>query len=286
MKPYIKKSQIILLIAFLFCELGQAQFTANLLLNNRPPSYLSDWNSGLAGQLLVTYTGQLSSTQVKFATQLQDANGSIIGISNNASAQFITINKGANVIRMDRVLQLENLRFVGGGNALATGGKLSAGQYFLSVQLLGPVRDSIVTQPQVRPFSQINYQLPYLLSPMDNTELDANTAQTAIIFRWSSLVPLVQDVVTYRLQAFEILNDQTPMQAFRANQPILLVDVNRATQYIWRPQLSFKDSANHAFIWTVQTLDGKGVPVSSPQENSQGRSEPASFKVVNLKRAL
>lgn len=282
MKYYLNKYLLILSIAIFSNKFSTAQFAVNLLLNGRPPSYLSDWNSGLAGQLLITYTGQ-STTQVKIATQIQDINGTVIAISNNATAQAQNVIKGPNLIHLDKVLQLENMQFRGGGNGLATSGKLSAGQYFLIVQLLDAVRGTVLTQPQQQPFLQVNYQLPFLMYPNDKTWLDANMAQTAITFRWSSLLPISPEPATYRLQVFEVLNTQTPMQALRSNQPILLTELQRFTQYIWRPQLFFKDSATHLFIWTVQTLDGKGIPITSPDENNQGRSEPRTFGIYNKK---
>jgi hypothetical protein len=281
MKLSIKKYQLVLIASFFFCHAAIAQFTVNLLVNNRPPSYLSDWNNAIAGQLLVTYNGT-ASVQVKLSSQLQDGTGTLIAHSNTATAQLININPGANIIRLDRVLQLENMIFTGGGNSLATSGKLSAGNYQLCVQLTEAGGNPLTTQ-QCRPFTQVNYQLPFLLSPNDKSWLDANSAQTAIIFRWSSLTPVSQEAPTYRLQVYEVMDAQTPMQALRSNQPILLTDLKRITQYIWRPQLPLKDSAAHVFIWTVQTLDSKGIPVTSPDENNQGRSEPRVFGVCNKK---
>jgi hypothetical protein len=84
MKSIIKKYTIIVLLGLFFCNPVAAQFTANLILNSRPPAYLSDWNSPLAGQLLVTYNGAAQAARVKLASQLQDAGGTIITISNNA----------------------------------------------------------------------------------------------------------------------------------------------------------------------------------------------------------
>ena len=282
MKSIIKKYTIILLAGCFFCNAVAAQFKVNLLLNSRPPAYLSDWNSPLAGQLLVTYNGASQVARVKFAAQLQDAGGTIIAISNNATAQLVNINSGANIIGIDRVLQLENMQFKGGANSLATSGKLAAGNYNLCVQLI-TIDGVPLTEQQCKPFTQLNYQLPFLLSPNDKTWLDANTAQTAVIFRWSSLVPATREAAIYRLQVYEVLPAQTPLQALRSNQPILLTELRRITQYIWRPQLSFKDSANHVFIWTVQTLDSKGIPITSSDENNKGRSEPRVFGVCNKK---
>ncbi|GAB1473174.1 hypothetical protein MASR2M69_06150 [Bacteroidota bacterium] len=62
--------------------------------------------------------------------------------------------------------------------------------------------------------------------------------------------------------------------------PILNVDLRNASQYFWRPQLSLKDSTEHLFIWTVQTLDSKGEPFPSIDGNSRGQSEPRIFVVT------
>ena len=282
MKFLIKYLSIFLAASLLFVANSQAQVTANLILNSRPPSYLSDWNNGTVGQLIVTNNGAAQGLRIKIATQLQDANGNPFAISNNASAQTQTLNPGPNIIPINRVLQLENLRFTGNVNSLANSGKLPAGQYFISVRVLNTINDSnLLQQAIVRPFTQVNYQLPYLLSPNDNDSLDVNIAQTAITFRWSNLIPFTQDLGIYRLQVFEIMEDQKPLQAMLANQPILVTDLRRVSQYIWRPQIGFKDGREHKFIWTIQTIDSKGAPYPTQDANALGRSEPRTFSVVN-----
>ena len=82
---------------------------------------------------------------------------------------------------------------------------------------------------------------------------------------------------------FEVLPGQTPMQAFRGNRPLLNERVIKGTtQYIWRTNLPMLDStANKQFIWTIQTLDSKGLPVPTIDMTVQGRSEPAMFSIIN-----
>ncbi len=261
---------------------ARAQITANLILNSRPTSYLSDWNNGAVGQLIISSNGAAQGLTIKIATQLQDANGNSFAISNNASAQRQTLNPGVNIIPINRVLQLDNLQFTGNLQSLASSGKLPAGQYYIVIRVLNAFNDSnLLQQPVIRLFTQVNYQLPYLLSPNENDSLDVNIAQTAIIFRWSNLIPFTRDLGTYRLQVFEIMEDQKPLQALLSNQPILLTDLRLVTQYIWRPQIGFKDGRQHRFIWTIQTLDSRGVPYPAQDANNLGRSEPRVFSVVN-----
>ncbi len=270
----------LMVLTALFTTPCMAQITGNLILNNRPPSYLSDWNNAQTGQLILNFVGAGNMINVKIGTSLLNENGDAIGTSNIATARVIALSSGANIINIGTVLQLENMRFTGATNALAQSGKLTAGSYQLCVRLFTADNQPLQFD-QCRPFTQVNFQLPYLLSPTDKFLIDANVAQTAIIFRWSSLVPATQEAPTYRLQVYEVNEAQTAMQALRANQPILATDLQRITQYIWRPQLSFNDNIQHIFIWTVQTLDSRGIPVAAQDANTQGRSEPRVFAVCN-----
>jgi hypothetical protein len=234
--------------------------------------------------VVLNSAGQQEATLVKFRTKLQNSNGTVVAASNDATARVYTIRSGATTFTLEKALQLENLQFIDGGiiNRIQTSGRLPADNYTLCVELLNSQGDISLTKvPVCRPFVQINYQLPYLLMPSDKVWLDANIAQSLITFRWSSLAPMSREGVVYHLQVWEVLSGQEPMQALRGNQPILDTEVRGTTQYFWRPQLSLKDSGGHIFIWTVQTLDLKGTPVPSLDENNMGRSEPRVFGVCD-----
>ncbi len=276
----------LVLINFLVIYTASAQLAVTVNISYPAPAYLSDWNNSRAGLITVILNsaGQQETGLVKFRTELQNSSGGLIAFSNNSTARTYTIRSGANTFTLDKALQLENLRFENGviAHKIQTTGKLPSDTYTLCIQLLDGANEAVLTRvPVCRQFTQINYQLPFLLTPNDKAWLDANIAQSVITFRWSSLVPMSKEPVIYRLQVFEVLDNQLPVQALRSNQPILETDVRGTTQYFWRPQLSFKDTNGHVFIWTVQTLDAKGMPVSSADENNQGRSEPRVFGVCN-----
>ncbi len=267
-----------------------AQISANLIVSTRPPSYLSDWNNGRAGQLIITNTtADITPIEIKLVTQLKDASGEVIAKSNTNMAKTILINTKQQIISMDRVLQLENLQFLttkaNKDNSLYLGqsGKLAPGQYTLTLEIIDAKSGRKIVEQIQRTFLQVNYVLPYLLSPTNEALLDANVAQSAIVFRWSNLVPLAQEAMAFRLTVFEIQSQQTPLQALRSNQPILDINVNRTTQYIWRPQMNLKNSPVKKYIWTVQSIDGKGQPISTMDDTMQGRSEPSVFGICNDK---
>ncbi|MCY1522826.1 hypothetical protein D9M68_576980 [compost metagenome] len=183
---------------------------------------------------------------------------------------------------MADAFQVQNLRFSGKNEALLQRtGQLKAGLYEITVEVMNAAGD-VVRAKQTRSFSITGYQLPLLMSPADGSMLDAHTAQNTIVFRWTSLIPGLPGPPDYKIQVFEVLPGQTPMQAFRANQPLLNEWVSRGTtQYIWRPGLAMLDStANKKFIWTVQTFDREGKPVQVMETNNEGRSQPAIFSIV------
>jgi hypothetical protein len=272
-------------VLFLMVQVAWAQITLNLALNKRPQPWLSDWVNPVNGQMIITYMVRptLNDPSVKLKTTLIDERGSIIGISDINSARIYTLRAGVNQFSIADALQLQNLALQGNfQNLLQQTGRLTAGQYQLTVEVMNTKGD-VVRAKQTQIFFITSYQLPVLMQPASGSTLDARLAQNIIIFRWTNLIPSSGEFFQYRVQVFEILPGQTPMQAFRGNRPLLDEPAIKAsTQYIWRPNLPMLDStANKQFIWTVQTLDANGLPIPGMDMNIQGRSEPAIFSIVN-----
>ena len=138
------------------------------------------------------------------------------------------------------------------------------------------------------------------MMPANEQELNANIAQSAITFRWTPVVPNAASPVTYRLQVFEVLENQHDVQALRSNQPLLDKNIVGTTQFIWSPQLSMmptnisensvedstqkkeevnKKATAKKFIWSIQTLDNTGMPLNQTDGNGESRSEPLVFYV-------
>jgi hypothetical protein len=282
----MKKIYLILLIGMcLLTQATKAQITLNLSMNSRPQPFLSDWVYPINGQMIITnMPGAVGNIpNVKLRTTLLDQSGGIIGASNINAARIYTLKQGVNQFTMADALQLQNLQLSGNVQILLQRtGRLAAGQYQLKVEVMNTAGD-IVLAKQTRPFSIVSYQLPVLMQPANEANLDARIAQNMITFRWTSIIPASAELTFYRIQIFEILPGQEPMQAFRGNRPLLNEPVSRGiTQYLWRSNLPMLDStANRRFIWTVQSLDVNGMPVPTMDMTSQGRSAPAIFNIVN-----
>ncbi|MEO8884511.1 MAG: hypothetical protein ABI367_00500 [Mucilaginibacter sp.] len=269
----------------LLVQVSQAQISLNLALNPRPQPRLADWGNPINGVMVISFmqsTIQIDPA-IKIKTTLLDQNGGTIGISNINAARVYMLKQGVNQFSIADALQLQNLILYGSARTLLQRtGRLAAGQYQLMVEITNTAGDVVRTN-QSKPFFVTSYQLPVLMQPANGTALDAHIAQSVIVFRWTPLIPGYQELPTYRIQVFEILPGQTPMQAFRGNRPVLDDEaIKGATQLVWRPSLPMIDStANRQFIWTVQTLDMNGIPIPTEDMNVQGRSEPAIFNIVN-----
>ena len=288
----MKKFSFIIILGFvLITTFVQSQITLNLALNSRPQPWLSQWGNPINGQMILSYSYGAEvqgDALIKLRTTLRDEGRNIIGISNTNAARLISLKLGVNLFTMADALQLQNLSLSGKVlRNLQRTGRLAAGQYQLMVEVLDATGVAVLAH-QSRPFFITSYQLPLLMYPPEDAQLDAKIAQSLIIFRWTGLIPNSTEPPTYRVQVFEVLSGQTPMQAFRGNHPILDEPALRGmTQYIWRTNLSMIDTtANYKFIWTVQTLDMEGQPIPSNDMTIHGRSEPAIFTIITQNGAI
>lgn len=321
------KKLVSLLLASFIALAATAQLKVDLVLSATPPATLSEW-ANRREVLTAVVSGQpgLPPVPVKIKTEIKTTDGTVIGYTDLARAATFTVgSSSATIYTATEVMPLEIMIFTGKyKSSLQRSGKLPSDNYSLCVQLVRPTDYTPVSQPVVcKSFYLAATQLPTLMKPYNEEVLDANKAQTAITFRWTPALPRTASPVTYRLQVFEILDKQSPVQALRSNQPLVDQEIRGTTQYIWRPQMSFywlqpgdldgdgtfdeaggikikesetgKDNKtvtpkpdlnndrikqnSHGFIWTIQTLDDHGLPVTQTDGSGEARSEPIVFYV-------
>jgi hypothetical protein len=277
------KKYIIAVALLVCCQPVFAQLNATLTVN-QPSATLSEW---AINNTTITYVveniGAGGSKQVIIKATLKTTDGTTVATTDLAKAQVFAIPSGSRIFFAKDVFPLEVMIFSGSyKTTLEKTGKLPSGTYQLEVQLVAPATYAALTGLQTRVFNLTAPQLPYLITPMNNDSLNAKKAETAIIFRWTPLVPRTNEQPYYRLQVFEILPYQQPLQALRGNQPLLDVMVRSITQYIWRPQIPFSvDSTGKKFIWTIQTLNQARQPFVQTTGNGESRSESFIFWVKN-----
>lgn len=308
---------------------AQQLFKLDMLLNATPPAQLTEWgNRREVLTLIVTGQPGLPPADVKIKTEIKLLDGTVVGTTDLARASTYNIATATAIFTAVDVMPMDKMIFTGKYNSsMLRTGKLPSDNYTLCVQLVWPVDFKPASDQKCKGFYLASMQLPMLMMPYNEQVLDAKAAQTAITFRWTALSPRTTMLVSYRLQIFEVLENQNPVQALRSNMPLLDQEVKGTTQYIWRPQLSFiiqdgnceekefQDRSitntnesgtgnntktvtpkpgmepdlnserlrkcRHKFVWTIQTLDDKGLPVTQTDGSGEGRSEPIIFYVGN-----
>lgn len=281
----MKKILSIAIATFIYTAVP-AQFISNLIVNAQPPAQLSEWgNRREVLTLIITAPGAIAGP-FKLKTEIKTLDGTVIASADLAKTPVFTPNStGTTILVANDAMPLEYMMFTGKyKTSLQRTGKLPADNYTICVRPVRPTDYGPLGEEQCKNFYLATTQLPILLKPYNEETLDAKKAQTAIIFRWTPVVPTQTSPVTYRLQVFEVLPTQSPVQALRSNQPLLDKEILAATQYIWQPQLSFMPYDNETkklptFIWTIQSLDKAGLPVTQTDGSGEGRSEPLIFFV-------
>ena len=305
------KKIFFLILVHLISVASFAQLNTNLVLVATPPATLSEWANRREVLTYIISGQQGLNFRVIIKIEIKTTDGTVIASNDLAKAKVFTLSSATTILFAADVLPLDNITFTGKfKTSLERSGKLPSDNYILCVQLLRPVDFTPVSEIKCKNFYLAATQLPILIKPYNEEVLEAKIAQTTITFRWTPVVPRLNDPVTYRLQVFEVLAHQNAVQALRSNQPLLDKDIKGATQYIWRPQLSFlrevniellktleqeltpvmpneklmKKTSHQKFIWTIQSLDKDGKPVTQTDGNGEARSEPIIF-FINSKPA-
>ncbi len=285
-----------------------AQLTTTLVVVPQPPGALINWGTK---ELTYIISNQVGSAPRSFIVkvELKESNGTVAATTNLAKARVRTMGPATLILYAADVIPLDAMVFNGKYKlSLERSGKLPAGNYELCLQLVTPIDFLPVSEIRCRNFTLAAFQLPIPTIPANEEVLDAEKAQTAVMFRWTPVAPRPAEQVKYIVTVFEVLDRQTPMQALRSNQPLLTKEVIGTTQYIWQPQLSFAktkiwkndadslyskedravlDSVDASmFIWTIQTVDSRGIPFGDGNVNSDGISEPNTFTVIRDRRKI
>ncbi len=230
--------KIILIITTLLClQIGKSQINTNLIVSGNPPSTLTEWALRKDVLLYQVQRGQGISFSYKIKTEIRLLDGTVIARNDLAKATTYQLGSANVIYYAPEVLQLELMQFTGKyKTTFERTGKLTADNYQLCTRLVNPIDYAPLSNETCKTFYVAAMQLPILMKPAEEEELNYDIAKTTITFRWTPVVPKPQSVVTYKLLVFEVLQNQNPVQAMRSNKPILDKEVRGTTQYIWQPQ--------------------------------------------------
>lgn len=260
-----------------------AQINLSFNMNARPVANISEWATRRDVLTLIASSLPVSNypNNVKINTTILTSDGKNVAVTDMQKAPVKALARtGPTMFSAADVVNLQAMVFESSfQDKINRTGKLPAGSYQIIVRLDSTSLPIAFVTTQPRFFFLSATQLPVLIIPANEAVLPTAVAQTAITFRWTALSPRPKDAVRYRVQVFEVLANQTPMQALRSNQPLLDKEVVNTTQYIWQPQLSFANGADNKFVWTVQSFDFQGQIITGEVPNGEGRSEAKIFIV-------
>lgn len=290
----MKKIHLLLVLAFQLIAIeSNAQVAVNLVVNTTPPATLATWAYKKQTIVYLVTGSPTFVTQYKIKTEIQLTDGTVIGKTDLTRSKTYTLSSGNTIYNAEDVLPLENMIFSGSyKNTLEKSGKLPSETYQICVQLVTDTEYAPISNSICKIFNLIAPQLPVLMKPYNEQVLDAEQSKSAITFRWTPVLPIPQNVPTYKILVFEVLQDQTPMQALRSNMPILNQDVVGATQYIWMPQgISNKNPSDEngvvkpkKLVWTIQSFESQEQVFSEGSMNGDAVSEPVWFTIAATKK--
>lgn len=236
-----------------------AQLKVTLNVSSRPDPYLSNWAQRKETVIVTIINSGSSPVRAKFDCKI-NKDGSLIVNTKPEKMKILDIPTGVSQYYGEDLVPLEAAKIKDGADQTAIKtGMLPAGSYEFCCSLLDP-QDKQITPPVCKSFTLQSYQAPVLLQPEDKSTLAQNKRP---MFRWTGVSPKPQFLVKYRLQVFEVLPGQTPMNAFRANRPILDRTDILATQYQWPADVEMP-SPKLQHIWTVRAIDDKGNSIGEP----------------------
>ncbi len=296
LKFYQMKTRIILFFVF-FCfmpMLVNAQVQVSLSVLGTPSSKVSDWVDNpemLSVAMTVTNTDpNLVGVEYRVLAELS-LDGSRIAGTVEENVPPKVLGEGTEIFQADEVIPSSSIEYDQSlyGDILASG-YFPAGEYLLCVKLVRADNGAVISVPEEAcvPLLFTDYQLPELLYPDEVTIGVSDLNNT--IFNWTPITPNpTSGQPTYVLAVTEVLEDQTPEQAFSINKPVILREVGNVTSYNWPVDINFQDifdklplgtkkpdGKNAEYVWSIKPLRPDGTPYK--KENG-GYVAVASFTV-------
>ncbi len=273
-------SAIAALLFLLTPTAGMAQYgvATNLLMPPNPSPYLSDWMDGSQDiQLIINNTSsQTYTVQIAFTLSLDGAE-MISNDLNTTEVQFI--EPGTHSFLFPEIVpHVDMLQFSGEvEESFFQTGKLPAGVYQACAQLFEIEHQEWITQPDCQMVTITSYQPPEIIFPPQDHDFLSNQP---VYFQYSAVAPSVPPSssmypVSYHLVVMEVMEDQSPTEAFMSNIPVFESFVENQTQVFWTPDFD-PPVPGTQYVWNIRALDAMENPVGP----GDGWYEPHTFLVI------
>jgi hypothetical protein len=270
-------------MAFCFTDIvsgpvsAQQGVSMQFIMPANPSPYFSDWNDGSIPVRLIVANESENTYFAQFAFKVLKDDRTVIR-TNVEYMPVEMIPPGVIVFEAIDVIVYDALVFAGGfEEGVAQTGKLPAGLYQVCIELFEVEYQSwwpgIVCQTVV----VSDYQPPRLIQA-DRLEIYSGQIP---LFNFTPVVPPVNPgssmyPVTYRLVVMEVFEDQTEMDAFLSNMPVMELFLENQTRIFWPPDFE-PPEPGRKYVWNVQAIDGMDNPIGQ----NEGWAEPKAFSVTD-----
>jgi hypothetical protein len=268
----MKKQISLILFAWLLSGSAFSQ-SVQLLMSPKPSPYFADWASRSETARLIVNNTSGSPIDCKIKSQLFNGKSELIGETNLNKMPVLTLMPGISQFSAEDIYPIQALQFYGNNKmSIIQTGKIPDDNYTLCTILVNPKTGVSLNAlpPQCRMFTIAAYQAPILISPRDNEEV-LETNIRGMLFRWTSVVPTPNFIVTYKLQIWEVPDGMNGVTAIRTNKPIVDKDFRGQTQAQWPTDFALPE-AGKKYVWAITPLDDQdrkmvdGIGISTPFE--------------------
>ncbi|GAK93416.1 hypothetical protein JCM19298_2135 [Nonlabens ulvanivorans] len=231
--------------------LAQAQLQATLNVDSNPTPELSEWvnRNNLA---ILTVTNPVAGLTIDYQIKVSLLLDGDVKLTTDRSVPYMTADLGTETFLADELIPYTAVQFIDAKfkDKVSRTGMLPPGSYSFCVELLDQEGRSLTQPEQIcRPMIITDYQMPELLSPVDDKVIDPLLINS-LMFQWTPLVPVPDAMtgITYLIAVSEVQPGQTPSQAFSVNYPIIEEEVTIGTQFIWPLDIPAPDE-DQQYVW-------------------------------------
>lgn len=254
------KKILLILVFACCCQWAQAQLQATLNVDSNPTPELSEWvnRNNLA---ILTVTNPVAGLTIDYQIKVSLLLDGDVKLTTDRSVPYMTADLGTETFLADELIPYTAVQFIDAKfkDKVSRTGMLPPGSYSFCVELLDQEGRSLTQPEQIcRPMIITDYQMPELLSPVDDKVIDPLLINS-LMFQWTPLVPVPDAMtgITYLIAVSEVQPGQTPSQAFSVNYPIIEEEVTIGTQFIWPLDIPAPDE-DQQYVWGIKPMTREG----------------------------
>lgn len=267
----MKKINILFAIFLgVFLKVNAQEITINLDVDSNPNPEISEWvdRTELALLTIVNTNEKYVDFEYKIQTKIFK-DGELVVETKTSQMPIMYLPFGSETFLADEIVPYNALRFYGNiEKTVIQTGLLPAGNYSFCVSIIDLEGNPLTRIESVcKPMLITDYQLPELISPIENTTILAQNLPSTI-FTWSPIAPTPpgDEGIKYIIAISEVKGKQTPARAFDVNYPLVEEEIIAGTQFNWPTDIDTPDEDTQ-YVWSIKPVTFNDNPYKSGENN-------------------